>query len=172
MNKLLLLCLLSIMIIYAQCINCEGAIKGNDADQVESCDATEIIVSSPTKKCVENDGVCHETALPCLEGHIVSGGLQSCDGLPTSDSENLVCIKKDDDCVEVKLCSKAKKGDNNIEKCEGFPVSNSKNYICAEIKDDKDGKCEEVKKPSTTNSGNILNAFKITFALIIIFTIL
>ena len=159
------------MIIYAQCTNCEGAKVGTNEGEVTSCTDDEVVVSSPTKKCVEDNGECHEQPLTCSEGQIKSGGLQSCDGLPASQDKG--CIKDGNNCKEVTICSKAKKGDDGITKCEGFPVSNSKKYTCTEIKDDSDGNCKEVDKPSsTTNSGNILKAFKMIFALIIVFTIL
>lgn len=137
MNKLLLLCLLTNMIIYTQCsIQCGNAVLTGDGDnKVESCTDASIEALPSYKKCVPNTGntACVEQTLPCPSEFPASVSSPAdkktfCEGLSTAAN---------------KKCQL--KGDNSA--------------------------CELVDKPAT-NSGSILNAFKITFALIIIFTIL
>ena len=58
-------------------------------------------------------------------------------------------------------------GDGEVSSCDGLKLKDSTKK-CAKNKDGT--ACEEVAK--STNAGNILNIFKISFTLIIIFTIL
>ena len=138
MNKLLLLCFLSIMIFYVQCTDCKDApIKAEDnpdaTTKANYCKGLD--VKSKSNECVpSSDGSkCEEKALPC----------------PTPFTDG---VSTDDDKKKF---------------CEGLSVAANK--IC-QLKSDKSA-CVLADKPAT-NSGSILNAFQITFALIIIFTIL
>lgn len=140
MNKLLLLCLLSILILYIQCTTaCAGAKIGKEDGQVASCSAA-TVTDKDKQFCAEDDdeankGNCKEYP-KCkfgTQGEAVSGKtttVKDCTKLETSDSSKFTCRKSS---------------------------ATSQN-------------CEEVEK--ATNSGSILNAFKISFALIIIFAIL
>ena len=138
MNKLLLIFLLSILILYAQCdpdcIDFDiSETSGNEA-KINACKEKTTTIN--TKECVPNsDGdKCEEKVLPC----------------PTAFTGV----------------------SNDAEKktfCEGLSAAANKK---CQLNSDKTA-CELVDKPaSSTNSGSILNALKITFTLIIIFAIL
>lgn len=71
--------------------------------------------------------------------------------------------------VSTIICDGAKigTGDGQVSSCDGLKLKDSTKK-CAKNKDGTE--CEEVEK--STNAGNILNIFKVSFTLIIIFTIL
>ena len=131
MNKLLLIFLLSILILYAQCTDCQDA-PITDEDKAAFCRPLQ--TTSNTKECVPNsDGdKCEEKVKSC----------------PSPIPEDVTA-----------------EGDKTTF-CEG--LSTTANKKC-QLNSGKTA-CEEVDKP--TNSGSVLNAFKITFTLIIIFAIL
>ena len=137
MNKLLLIFLLSILILYAQCdpdcIDFDiSETSGNEA-KINACKEKTTTIN--TKECVPNSAgdKCEEKVKSCPSG------------FPEGMS------------------------DENDKKtfCEGLSAAANKK---CQLKSDKSA-CELVDKPAT-NSGSILNALKITFTLIIIFTIL
>ena len=139
MNKLLLIFLLSILILYAQCDpDCiDFDISGTSGNEAKINACKEKTTTINTKECVPN-----------------SAG---------------------DKCEEkVKSCPSGFPGDVSTDPakktfCEA--LSTAANKKC-QLKSDKSA-CELVDKPaSSTNSGSILNALKITFTLIIIFAIL
>ena len=138
MNKLLLLFLLSIMILFAQCAgDCQGKTidtETNDTPQKKADFCKEQSTSTKSKECVPNNAgtACQENALPCSTA------------IPSDIAE-----------------------DAKASFCEGLSAAENKK---CQLKSDKSA-CEPVDKPAT-NSGSILNAFKITLTLIIIFTIL
>ena len=132
MNKLLLLCLLSIMVLYTQCSDC------TDATEAPCFGLAVDSAKTTTHICAKTSGgatVCEEVLIPkCTAASTVEKAdktqVKSCDGLKTDDSK--------------KICAKQSNSD-----------------------------CGEVDKPATTtNSGSLLNTFKIACSLIIIFTIL
>lgn len=138
MNKLLLLCLLSILILYTQCSACTDATKGTNTD---------------------------------------AGEVASCTGLAVDTTKSSSCVDHDTEtnkCQEVPKCKFATQGTATADKshvadCKKLVTSDSNKFTCAKNSDSDE--CTEVEKPAT-NSGSILNAFKISFALIIIFAIL
>jgi hypothetical protein len=138
MNKLLLIFLLSILILYAQCTDpCIGtpfpeSLTGTKADFCGT-----LTPSTNSKECVlkADESACEETAKPC--------------STPIPNTETTDSAK--------------------TQFCEGLLAAANKK---CQLKSDKTA-CEEVSKPTNSaNSGSILNAFKITFTLIIIFAIL
>lgn len=131
MNKLFLLCLLSILILYTQCSECTEKTLGDG----ETCDGL-AFDTTKAKSCVaDTDNKCKEVLIKCKEA--------------TTGSTT---------------------GKDKVTDCTKLTVTDSSKYTCAKSSGDS-GDCAEVSKPAT-NSGSILNAFKITFALIIIFAIL
>lgn len=139
MNKLFLLCLLSILILYTQCSPCTEATVGTntDAGEVASCDGL-TFDTTKAKSCIadtDNAKKCKEVLIKCKEA-----------------------------------TTKETAGKDKVTDCTKLAVTDSSKYTCAKTSGDS-GDCTEVSKPAT-NSGSILNAFKITFVLIIIFAIL
>ena len=136
MNKLLLIFLLSILILYAQCDpDCiDFDISGTSGNEAKINACKEKTTTINTKECVPNsDGdKCEEKVKSC----------------PSPIPEDVTA-----------------EGDKTTF-CEG--LSTTANKKC-QLNSGKTA-CEEVDKP--TNSGSVLNAFKITFTLIIIFAIL
>jgi hypothetical protein len=179
MNKLLLIFLLSILILYAQCTgNCGGNIPDGTQDKAAYC--TGLTTSSKSKECVLNgdENGCVENALPCNTGLNVLGDnpsdsakAQFCEGLSADENYKCKLNSGKTACEPKPICSPENgiSGSSPSEKenfCKTLLVDANK--IC-QLK--KDGSaCEPVEKP--TNSGSILNTFKITFTLIIIFAIL
>lgn len=180
MNKLLLIFLLSILILYAQCAGspCTStSIPETETDKDAFCASLETSVKS--KECVKkDDSSCEEKQLPCpteipkSEQSSTDKKNQFCEGLKVSvDGNKCQLNSKGDACVEKQPCSTTiPDGTSDKAKfCEGLFAAANK--IC-QLNSKKEG-CEEVAKPTNSeNSGSILNAFKITFTLIIIFAIL
>lgn len=85
---------------------------------------------------------------------------------PTTDFEGYTCVLEDDSCKKYSICEKASSD------CEHQDVPQG--YKC----EGEDGNCQLVSLPTTkpttatTNSSNALNIFKISFGLLIIFSIL
>jgi hypothetical protein len=183
MNKLILFCLLSLMILYAQCEG-EDPCTSHSKTEQSLCSSVklngnQICDDDPddttNTKCkpratTDNDCTSHTKTAQSPCSSINLGNTKDCiDDTANAGKCKPAEIKTDNDCT----------GHTKTDQspCSSIYLGNTKDCI-----DDKAnaGKCTPVTKPSKTenketkssNSSDILNIFKISFALLIIFTIL
>jgi hypothetical protein len=180
MNKLILFWLLSLLILYAQCEGEEDPCTSHEKTEQSPCSSVKLSGNQICVDDTENDNKCkprETTDADCI-GHTSTAG-SPCSSINLGNTKD--CIDDTDNkCKPAQI-----KADTD---CNGHtPDTNnpcSSIYLGAdkECQTDstKTNKCTPVTKPAKTgnketkssNSSDILNIFKISFALLIIFTIL